>query len=106
LGLQDGANNCERNRHEAVNERKKNAPPDLCDDPTVEGNDRQRYDPGGKPEIGDAITAEDRADRFAHRSHREIATEHAKEEEERREDRRKFMPLDEGKRRDYPTYQR
>src|SRR4029450_11074358 len=32
LGLQDAANDCERERHEAVNEREKNAPLDFCDD--------------------------------------------------------------------------
>ena len=105
LGLQDAANDCERNRHEAVNEREKNAPPDFCDDRPVKGNDRQRHDPGGKPEVGDAITTENRADRFAHRSHCEIAAEHAKEEEKRGNDRRQFAPLDGGKRREYPTYQ-
>jgi hypothetical protein len=106
LGLQDAANDCERDRHEAVNEGEKNAPPDFCHDGPIKWHDRQRCDPGGKPKVGDAITAEDRAERFPYRSHCEIAAEHAKEEEERGDDRRKFMPLDEGKRRDYPTYQR
>jgi len=106
LGLQDAANDCERERHEAVNEREKNAPLDFCDDGPVEWHDRQRCDPGGKPEVGDAITTENRADRFTHWSHSEIAAEHAKEEKERGNDRRQFALLHGRKRREYPSYKR
>ena len=96
--MQDAANYCERDRHKAVNDREKNAPPEFCDDGSVEWNDRQRQDPGSKPEVRDAITAEDRADRFSDRSHGEIAAEDAEKKKERGNNRRQFTPLDGGKR--------
>ena len=106
MSLQDEPDDRERDRYETVNERKKNTSPDFGDDRAIKWNNCQRRDPRGKVEIGDAIATKNRADRFAHRSHGEIAAKHAKEEEERDDDRGQFTPLDGGQRREDPTCQR